>query len=156
MKLKLALFLSLFALLTSAALRADDQHNGKTSRSPVLLVEVNNSGDVRLLLTVYDDGEAILARKDGDEPDGEICSATMSPADLEAFESTLQEAGALHLTDASPVPNVTRKTVSFFAGPDYPGRTHGNTFSYSRAEGPYLVIARAISELIGKNFGGCI
>jgi hypothetical protein len=156
MKLKLALLLPFLALLTSATLRADDQHNGKTSRSPVLLLEVNNSGDVRLLLTVYDDGEAILARKDGDEPDGEICSTTISAADLEVFENTLRDAGALHLPDTSPVPDVTRKTVSFFAGPDYPARTHGNTFSYYRAEGPYLVIARAMSELIGENFGDCI
>lgn len=152
MRSKLVFLFPLLALLVSASLQAQ----APPSRSPVLLAEINLNGDVRLLLTLYNDGEAILARKDADEPDGEICSAIV-PADyLEAFESTFREAGALHLQDAEPIPNVSRKTISFFIGPDKPGRTHGNTFSYYRAEGPYLPIARALSAVIDDHFRGCI
>lgn len=155
MKSKLALFLTILALLAPASLRADEQNQPK-SRSPFLLVEVNNNGDVRLLLTVYDDGEAILARKDGDEPDGEICAANV-PADyLKAVETTLRDAGGLSLKDAVQVPNTSRKTISIFIGPDYPGRTRGNTFTYFTPEGPYLLVAQAISALIRDQFGTCI
>jgi hypothetical protein len=149
------LFLAL-SLVTPGILLADDHHGGRTSRSPLMVAEVNNNGDVRVLLTVYDDGEAILARKDTDEPDGEICTANVPAAYLEALEDTLRSAGALHLDDAEAVPNLTRKTISFFVGPDHSARTRGNTFSYSRAEGPYLIVAQAVSAVITDHFGGCI
>jgi hypothetical protein len=156
MRLKLR-FLPLFlALLAPAALLAADPHSQQAARAPVLLAEINNNGDVRLTLTVYNDGEAILARKDPDEPDGEICSALMPADDVEALANTLHEAGALHLPNADPVSNTSRKTISFFIGPDQPARTRGNTFSYYRAEGPYLDVALAINEVIIHHFGGCI
>jgi hypothetical protein len=156
MKIKLAFLLSLLALLAPAALRADDPPEPRNSRSPILIAEINNIGDVRLLLTVYNDGEAILARKDGDEPDGEICSTIVPAAGLETLKSKLSEAGALHLVDAAPDSSTSRKTISFFIGPDHGGRTVGNTFGYSRAEGPYLAVAQALGTLIVENFGGCV
>jgi hypothetical protein len=150
---RLSVFLLFLAFLAPAALLAD---NSETSRAPVLIAEVSRPGDVRLLLMVYNDGEAILTRKDADEPDGELCS-TFLPADfLAALEDTLRDAGALRLRDAEVIPDLTRKTISFFAGPDQQGRTHGNTFSYSRAEGPYLIVARAVSTVIDSHFGFCI
>ncbi|MEA2602186.1 MAG: hypothetical protein QOF89_3178 [Acidobacteriota bacterium] len=151
MKFRFA-FLPLFAFLLPAALLADGPHTG---RAPVLVAQINNGSDVRLVLNVYTDGEAVLARKDADAPEGEICSATLSAAGLEALENALHEAGALHLGDAVPVPNVTRKTITFFIGADQVGRTRGNTFSYFRTEGPYLPVARALSALLA-NFEDCI
>lgn len=163
MRFKLAFLLSLFTLVTPFTLLADGSngHGGHNSqqaagRAPVLLVEVNNSGDVRLTLAVYDDGEAILARKDPDEPDGEICSAIVPAAGLKTLSRALLQAGALRLRDGNPAPNLTRKTVSFFIGSDRRTWTFGNTFNYYSAEGPYLPIAQAIGELINNNFGGCI
>jgi len=156
MKIKFAFMLSLFSLLSPLALRADDQHGEKAGRSPMVLAEVTNNGDVRLLLAVYDDGEAILTRKDNDEPDGEICSSIVPAAYLETLAATFREAGAMDLRDVEPVPGFTRKTVSFFVNPGRSGLTHGNTFSYSRAEGPYLNIALAINALIADHFEDCI
>jgi hypothetical protein len=156
MKIKLAFLLSLLTLLAPATLRADDPPQQRNSRSPILVAEINNNGDVRVVLTVYNDGEAILARKDTDEPDGEICSAIVPAAGLETLKSKLSEAGALHLEDAASDPSTSRKTISFFIGPAHGGRTVGNTFGYSRAEGPYLVVAQALGALIAENFGGCI
>jgi hypothetical protein len=155
MRVKLAFLLSLFSLLSPATLLAHDEDEQRNSRAPVLLVEINNRGNVLLMLTVYDDGEAILARKDEDAPNGEICSSIVPAADLEVLGSTLRAAGALRLPDVDPVPNSTRKTVSFFIGADEHSRTHGNTFSYSKAEGPYLTVAQAISKLISNNFQNC-
>ena len=150
---RLSAFLLLLAFLAPAALLAD---KSETSRAPVLIAEISRPGDVRLLLMVYNDGEAILARKDADEPDGEICE-TVLPADfLAALEDTLRDAGALRLRDAEVIPELTRKTISFFSGPDQQGRTHGNTFGYSRAEGQYLTVARAVSTVIDDHFGFCI
>lgn len=157
MRVKLALLLSLVSLLSPATLLAHDDDDGgqRNSRAPVLLVEINSSGSVLLMLTVYDDGEAILARKDADAPDGEICSSIVPADGLDVLGSTLRAAGALRLPDAPTVPNSTRKTISFFIGADEHSRTHGNTFSYSKAEGPYLTVAQAISKLIADNFQNC-
>jgi hypothetical protein len=155
MRSKLA-FLFLALALTAPVLRADSQEDRQTSRAPVMVAEIGTNGDVSVLLTIYNDGEAVLARRDSDEPDGEICVANVPAADLEVLAATLHEAGALHLADAPAVPGVSRKTISVFIGPDYPARTHGNTFNYYRAEGPYLVVGRAISSVLAKYFGGCI
>jgi len=159
MKIKLASILPALMFLISTALLADDHHNhhGRPAgRAPVLIVEINSAGDVRFQLTVYNDGGAVLARKDGDAPDGEICTATIPDAALAVFEDKMDEVDALQLPDQSPVPNTTRKTVSFFAEPGQSGRIHGNTFIYFRAEGPYLTVAQAISELYADPFQDCI
>jgi hypothetical protein len=147
--------LPVVALLVAAAAPAQEPPNDRV-RAPILLAQINNLDDVRLVLIVYNDGEAILARKDADEPDGEICSAVVPPAGLEALRASLHEAGAHHLKDAAPVPNVTRKTISVFIGPEAGGPSRGNTFGYSAAVEEYLIVARALGVVIGENFGDCI
>ncbi|HEX5717447.1 MAG TPA: hypothetical protein VF179_14915 [Thermoanaerobaculia bacterium] len=147
-----SIFLLLVALLSPSTLMAENQ---QPSRAPVVLVEINSNGDVRLLLAVYNDGEAILARKDTTHPEGEICIAAVPAEALAVLEETLRDAGALRLDDAIEIAGLTRKTISFFAGPDQHGRTHGNTFGYSRAEGPYLIVARAVQDVLNNHFGGC-
>ena len=152
MKIKLAFLLSLLALLAPLALRADQGE--KAGRSPVILAEVNNQGDVRLLAaSPRRRRRGHPHEKDNDEPDGEMCSSIVPAAYLEALAATLSEEGAMHLRDVEPVPGFTRKTVSFFVSPGSSGLTLGNTFSYSRAEGSYLNIARAINALIADQFG---
>jgi hypothetical protein len=156
MRSKLAFLFLALALTAPAVLLADSQEDRQTSRAPVMVAEIGTSSDVLVLLTIYNDGQAVLARRDSDQPDGEICVANVPAAGLEALQASLQEAGALHLADAPQVPGITRKTISVFIGPDYPARTLGNTFNYYRAEGPYLIVGRAISTILANNFGGCI
>lgn len=152
MRLKLV-FPLLVALLIPAALLAE---NPQTSRAPVLFAEVNNSGDVTLFLAVYNDGEAILARKDADEPDGELCTSFIPAGDLANYETTLREVGALRLRDAASEPDFLRKTVTFFAGPDQQGRAHSNSFTYYRIEGPYLTVQQTLARIISNHFRSCL
>jgi hypothetical protein len=137
-------FLLAFVLLAPTVLSADQQ----TSRAPVLLLEVNNSGEVRTTLTVYSDGELILAKRDIEHPGGEICSKTVPVEDVEAIASGLRDAGAMRLSDLDVVPGFTRKTISVFSGPDQHGLVHGNTYSYSRAEGPHVAVAQVVNFVI--------
>jgi hypothetical protein len=159
MKTKLAFTLLLLALLAPIAALADDDHEGhegQSARTLVLIAQINNGTDARTVLLVYSDGEAVLARKDADEPDGEICTTSVPADRLAALSSALWDAGAFHLRDADVVPNVTRKTISFFIADDHGGRSVGNTFRYSTAVGPYLAVAQAVGTLLSQNFGDCI
>jgi len=154
MKFKTLLFSTLVVtLLGSSVLFASPHQPG---RAPILLLESQNSEGVSLLLTVYNDGGSALARKDEDNPEGELCTAQASAASLQTLQSSLRSAGALHLKSQEPNPDFSRKTVSFFIGNGEANRTHGNSFVYFVRQGPYLTIESAILNFIAENFGNCI
>jgi len=161
MRARLAFAVILFTLLAPAALLADNDHehgDGQAGRAPVLLLEVTVGGSPIVSLAVYSDGDATLARKDADNPEGELCTAVVPAASINELEASMKNAGALRLSDSGPV-LAFRNTVSFFVRDDDDNkgaRTHGNTFSFSNTTGSYLAVAQAINTLVMNNFQNCI
>jgi hypothetical protein len=156
----------LIALLTvlsvPGALLAQGRGNGNNNNSafahePVLLYEVSGgtiAGATRLVLTVYSDGEATLARQDAPSLPEELCTATLTSAQLRELQRDLRQAGALRLRDlrSQPIPDVPLTTVTFFQNRGNSGQSVANTFSYLVPENRYSEVEDIIRQLIDEAF----
>lgn len=134
-----------------------NNNNTAFSHEPVLLYEVSGStiaGPVRLLLTVYSDGEATLVRQDAPALPEEVCTATLTAAQLRQLQRELRTAGALRLRDlrSEPVPDVPLTTVTYFQNQGNSGRSVANTFSYLVPENRYSQVEDIIRRFIDEAF----
>ena len=105
-------------------------------------------------LTVYLDGEAILARIEATVPNGRLCKAQVSPEAVDALAARLRGAGAFDLQDGAPFPDIPRSTVAYFL-PIRGSRARANSFSYSGLVGPYGAVDSIIGAFIAANFANC-
>jgi hypothetical protein len=136
--------------------------NGNTSNTafahePVLLYEVSGStiaGPVSLVLTVYSDGEATLVSQDAPNVAEELCTATLTAAQVRELQRDLRQAGALRLRDlrSQAIPDVPLTTVTFFQNAGNSGRSVANTFSYLVPEDRYSDVEDVIREFIDEAF----
>jgi len=159
MKIRTLLLPALLLMLTLPSVSyAERKPEQQVGRRLILVLESRKTEGVSLVLTVYSDGGTALARKDQDNPEGELCTATVSAASLQTLQESLRKAGALHLQSQTPVPNASQKTVSFFAGDDEAegAQPHGHTFVYFLRQEPYLTVETAILQFIAENFADCI
>ena len=157
-RLTLTLTLALLALTAPALVVAQ-------SRSPhlsLLLVYVRAGGFISpepvQELTVYDDGMAILARRDGIVPAGKVCTAAADATQLTDLQTQLAAAGAFFLPDdpASTLPDGPSSTLTYFVPRPNSGRARANTFSYGgAAAAPYLQADKAVQTLIADLFPDC-
>lgn len=135
--------------------------NGGIDHQPVLVYQVSGgtiAGQQDLLLTVFDDGQVILAVRNDANPDGAVCIAQVDPLRIDRLQDELAAANAARLNDGDPepLPDLPLTTVTFFFSPGSSPITRANTFSYFFPEGDQALVEDVISSFIAEVFPeGC-
>jgi hypothetical protein len=109
-------------------------------------------------LTVYDSGEAVLARRDGQNPTGKVCFASATAARVAELQGQLAAAGAFFLADdpLSAPPDTSTATLTFFVPRPNSDRARTNTFSYGGAASAlYQQCEQAVQSFISDVFPDC-
>lgn len=128
---------------------------------PVLVYQVSGgtiAGQQDLLLTVYDDGQVVLAVQNATNPEGAVCIAQVDPLRIARLQDELAAANAARLNDGDPepLPDLPLTTVTFFFSPGNSPITRANTFSYFFPEGDQALVEDIISSFIAEVFPeGC-
>ena len=111
-----------------------------------------------LELIVYDNGSAVLSRRDGLVPTGKVCTTSARAARVAALQDQLAAAGAFFLPSnpLSVPPDTAGVTLTFFVPRPASGRARANTFTYgAQASAPYLQADQAVQSFIADLFPDC-